>query len=57
MYLIRELTDTSLVDIGRFFSGRDHSTVLNSIDRIRVLSADDPALRRRIQELRTRLSG
>lgn len=57
MFLIRELTDTSLVDIGRFFSGRDHSTVLNSIDRIRVLSADDPALKRRIQELRTRLSG
>ncbi len=57
MFLIRELTDISLVEIGRFFSGRDHSTVLNAIDRVRQLSAEDAALRRKILDLRTRLSG
>lgn len=57
MFLIREMTETSLVEIGRFFSGRDHSTVLNSIDRIKQLSSEDPSLRRRILDLRTRLSG
>jgi chromosomal replication initiator protein len=57
MFLIREMTESSLVEIGRFFSGRDHSTVLNSIDRIRQLSSEDPSLRRRILDLRTRLSG
>jgi chromosomal replication initiator protein len=57
MLLIRELTETSLVEIGRFFSGRDHSTVLNSIDRIKQLSSEDATLKRRVQELRSRLSG
>lgn len=57
MFLIRELTETSLVEIGRFFSGRDHSTVLNAIDRVRQLSSEDASLRRRILDLRTRLSG
>jgi chromosomal replication initiator protein len=56
MFLLRELTRMPLVEIGQFFSGRDHSTVLNAIERIRRLSADDPALRRRIQEIRGRFS-
>ncbi len=56
MLLMRELTDASLVDIGRFFSGRDHSTVLNSIERIKMLASDDPSLRRKIQELRARFT-
>lgn len=56
MFLMRELTRMPLVEIGQFFSGRDHSTVLNAIERIRTLSSDDPVLKRRIQELRTRFS-
>lgn len=34
MYLIRKLTNLSLKDIGDFFEGRDHTTVLSSIRRI-----------------------
>jgi chromosomal replication initiator protein len=34
MYLSRELTDYSLPDIGGFFGGRDHSTVLHACDKI-----------------------
>ena len=55
MYLIRDITDTSLVDIGRMFSGRDHSTVLHSTERVRTLMADDAALKRRIQDIARRL--
>ena len=56
MFLLRELTRMPLAEIGEFFSGRDHSTVLNAVERIRRLSADDPGLRKRIQEIRARFS-
>lgn len=53
--LIRELTSMSLKDIGAFFSGRDHSTVLNSIERVSELRESDPELDRRIEEIKRRL--
>jgi len=34
MYLSREMTDYSLPDIGGFFGGRDHTTVLHACDKI-----------------------
>lgn len=34
MYLARDLTDHSLPDIGNFFGGRDHTTVLHACDKI-----------------------
>ena len=34
MYLARELTNYSLPDIGGFFGGRDHSTVMHACDKI-----------------------
>lgn len=56
MMLIRELTDTPLTEIGRFFSGRDHSTVLNSIARIKEMVAENPSLKRKIQDIRESLT-
>jgi chromosomal replication initiator protein len=41
IYLTRELTDLSLVDIGRYFGGRDHSTVLHAYNKVGDLIADD----------------
>jgi len=41
MYLTRELTDLSLVDIGRHFGGRDHSTVLHAYNKVSELVAED----------------
>ncbi|MFC1479989.1 chromosomal replication initiator protein DnaA [Candidatus Omnitrophota bacterium] len=34
MYLSRELTEYSLPDIGGFFGGRDHTTVMHACDKI-----------------------
>ena len=38
MYLCRELTDLSLVEIGKSF-GRDHTTVMYAIDKVEELMA------------------
>ena len=34
MYLIREMTDLTLPEIGGHFGGRDHSTVIHACDKI-----------------------
>jgi chromosomal replication initiator protein len=41
MYLARELTDTSLPQIGDRFGGRDHTTVLYAVNKIKRLLNDD----------------
>ena len=42
MYLIRRMTNLSLKEIGKEFDGRDHTTVLHSIERIEDLAKSDP---------------
>ena len=34
VYLARELTDYSLPELGEFFGGRDHTTILHAYDKI-----------------------
>jgi chromosomal replication initiator protein len=34
MYLARQLTDLSLEEIGNYFGGRDHSTVLHACRKV-----------------------
>ena len=46
MYQIRRMTNLSLKEIGREFDGRDHTTVLHSIERIEDLSKNDPETHR-----------
>ncbi len=41
IYLCRELTDNSLARIGEYFSGRDHSTVLHSYNKVAELIDED----------------
>lgn len=56
MFLIRDLTNLSLDDIGSFF-GRDHSTVLNAIKRVNVLMSENPFFKRKIFDIRESLLG
>ena len=52
MYLIRELLDLPLVQIGRFFGGRDHSTVIHSIRKVEETLATSPAFERKVAALK-----
>ena len=55
MFLTRELFDLPLVEIGRLFGGRDHSTVIHSISKVEEEMAGDPAFRQRVETLRQSL--
>ena len=55
MYLVKEMFDLSLVEIGKLFGGRDHSTVIHSIAKVEEDITADPAFRRRVEELREAL--
>ena len=56
IYLSRELTELSLVEIGKRFGGRDHSTVLHAIGKVRQELDRDASLRRKVQALLEELS-
>ena len=55
MYLTRELLSTQLVEIGNAFGGRDHSTVIHSLEKVQETITHDSDLRTRINRLRTNL--
>jgi chromosomal replication initiator protein len=55
MYLIRELLDTPLVEIGKLFGGRDHSTVIHSLQKVDEELKTDEAFRSKVQTLRSEL--
>lgn len=57
MYLLREETDASLVEIGAFLGGRDHTTVMHGINKITEEITTDTRLRHDIVTLRQRLYG
>lgn len=57
MHMIRELLDLPLTEIGRFFGGRDHSTVIHAINKVDEVLAADDAFRARVDALRAEFTG
>ena len=55
MYLLRELLSMQLVEIGAAFGGRDHSTVIHSLERVAAMSKEDPAFAQRIGKVQVAL--
>ncbi len=51
MYLVKELTDASLPEIGRAFGGKHHTTVLHSINKIEHSRHTDLELNRMLHSL------
>ena len=55
MYLIREHTQHSLPEIGAFFGGRDHSTVLYAVKKVQDRLDAEPDLRKATDDVRAKL--
>ncbi len=55
MYLARKLTNRSFPDIGSKIGGRDHSTVIYSINKVKNALEKDPSVRRVVEEIEDKL--
>ncbi len=55
MYLTRKLTDMTTTDIGKQFGHRDHSTVVNAINKIESDMKEDADFKEQIEELKMEL--
>jgi chromosomal replication initiator protein len=56
MYLARRLTDLSLEQIGAYFGGRDHSTVLHACRKVERAVTDDAGLGGAVRQLHADLA-
>ncbi|MDR0495021.1 MAG: chromosomal replication initiator protein DnaA [Treponema sp.] len=55
MHICREMTDFSTTEIGEAFGGRDHTTVMHSIDKIQGLLLTDPTLDSTMENLKRQI--
>lgn len=55
MFLIKKILDKPLVEIGKAFGGKDHTTVINSLNKIDNLQQTDPQFKNDIDELTTQI--
>jgi chromosomal replication initiator protein len=55
MYLCRDVLQLQLVEIGNAFGGRDHSTVIHSLERAVEQIKSDPSFRTRVEKLKKSL--
>jgi chromosomal replication initiator protein len=56
MYLIKDLLEYSLVQIGNLFGGRDHSTVIHSIRKVEEALATDDEFFRMLEDIRDEIN-
>lgn len=55
-YLITELLGPPLLSIGKFFGGRDHSTIVYARDKISELIKTDPAVKKAVGDIKSMIS-
>ncbi|NMA92796.1 MAG: chromosomal replication initiator protein DnaA [Firmicutes bacterium] len=55
MYLTRELTDSSLIKIGREFGGRDHTTVIHACKKIEAELSSNSELKNKLALIKSKL--
>lgn len=52
LYLAKEMTEYSYPVIGRYFGGRDHSTIIHAVAKITARMESEPELKRTVDGLR-----
>jgi chromosomal replication initiator protein len=55
LYLGRQLTDSSLEELGNHFGGKDHSTVLYAIRQVEARLEKDPSLEQTLEQIKREL--
>lgn len=55
MYLAKAMTEKSMPEIGRRFGGKDHTTILHAVRRIKALMETDRELADEVAEIKYRL--
>ncbi len=55
MYLIRQETDASLPEIGGLLGGRDHTTIIHGVERVKDRLESEEQLRRDVMSVREQL--
>ena len=56
IYLTRQLTKLSFVDIGKEFGNRDHSTIIHSYSRMEKLCKEDPETEEIVKDIKTNIN-
>ena len=56
MYLIRTITNLQLVEIGKEYEGRNHSTVLSSIRKVESLLRSDPEMSAIVRDISSNIN-
>jgi chromosomal replication initiator protein len=51
IYLMKKITDKSLRDIGKFFGGRDHATIIHALERMEKAVAADADLQEIVRQI------
>ena len=51
MYIVREITQMPMVEIGKEFGGRDHSTVVYAIQQIEEKTKKDPVTKATVSDI------
>lgn len=55
IYLVKQMTDIPLSNIAKFFDGRDHTTIMSSIDVIEKEIRENPSIELEINDLKKEL--
>jgi chromosomal replication initiator protein len=55
MYFAKEFTDYSLKQIGQYFGGRDHSTVIHAVQCVHNLIGTDKSFKRTVEDLKRQI--
>jgi len=57
MYLLRDLTDLPLTEVGELLGGRDHTTIIHGVEKIEKLLAENLQVREQVSVIKQQICG